>query len=82
MNHRQHLKAELDQSRFPSGSIRAAVAEWGDNWVLAFDDREHPPLRDAVVDELIMDRADIRRRLLRRDVGYLEPLPANLRRDL
>lgn len=82
MNHRQHLKAELDQSRFPSGSIRAAVAEWGDNWVLAFDDREHPPLRDAVVDELIMDRADIRRRLLRRDVGYLEPLPAIARRGL
>ena len=82
MNHLQHLKAALDQSRFPSGSIRAAVDAWGDNWVLAFDDREHPPLRDAVVDELIMDRADIRRRLLRRDVGYLAPLPANVRRGL
>ena len=82
MNHRQHLKAELDQSRFPSGSIRAAVDAWGDNWVLAFDDREHPPLRDAVVDELIFERADIRRGLLRRDVGYLEPLPAIARRGL
>ncbi len=82
MNHRQHLKAELDQSRFPSGSIRAAVDAWGDNWVLAFDDREHPPLRDEVVDELIMERADIRRRLLRRDVGMLHPLPAIARRGL
>lgn len=82
MNHLQHLKAALDQSRFPSGSIRAAVAQWGDNWPLAFDDRWRSPLRDAVVDELIFERADIRRGLLRRDVGYLEPLPAIARRGL
>lgn len=82
MNHLHHLKAALDQSRFPSGSIRAAVAQWGDNWVLAFDDRERPPMRDAVVDELIMERADIRRGLLRRDVGMLTPLPAIARRGL
>lgn len=82
MNHLHHLKAALDQSRFSSGSIRAAVAEWGDNWPLAFDDREHPPMRDAVVDEVIMERADVRRSLLRRDVGMLTPLPAIARRGL
>lgn len=78
----QHLKAALDQSRFPRDSIRAAVAQWGDNWPLAFDDRPHPPMRDAVVDELIFERADIRRGLLRRDVGMLTALPAIARRGL
>jgi len=77
-----HLKAAVSASRFPRHSIRAAVAEWGDNWPLAFDDREHPPMRDAVVDEVIMERADVRRSLLRLDVGMLTPLPAIARRGL
>lgn len=76
-----HLKAAVNQSRFPAHSIRAAVAQWGDNWPVAFDDRPHPPMRDAVVDELIMERADVRRGLLRRDVGYLHALPANVGRE-
>ena len=68
--------------RFPAGSIRAAVAQWQDNWLMEFDHREHPPMRDAVKDELIFERASIRRGLMRRDIGYLATLPANLRRDL
>jgi len=67
---------------FPAGSVRAAVAQWQDNWVIEFDHLEHPPMRDAVKDELIFERASIRRGLLRRDVGYLEPLPAIARRGL
>jgi hypothetical protein len=39
-------------------------------------------MRDGVVVELIMERADIRRGLLRRDVGMLHPLPAIARRGL
>lgn len=83
MNHRQHLKAELDQSRFPSGSIRAAVDAWGDNWLADMPTAvQHGVEALAEVDQAATSSGAWRRSTLRRDIGYHTPLPANLRRGL
>ena len=69
-------------TRFPAGSIRAAVAQWGDDWALEFDCCEHPPAYAEVIDDLAMGFSAARRVLMPRDIGYHAPLPANLRRGL
>ena len=71
------------RARFPSGSIQAAVAEYGDEWLWflhAPDGGLHPSVRAAPADAVIFRSHSQRLFLLRRDAGRDAQLPRPVRR--
>ena len=68
--------------RFPAGSVRASVAQHEDRWLADMPlPVQHGVEALAEVDQVATCSSAWRRTLMRRDVGYLATLPANLRRD-
>ena len=68
--------------RFPAGSVRASVAQHEDRWLADMPlPVQHGVEALAEVDQAATCSSAWRRTLMRRDVGYLATLPANLRRD-
>lgn len=78
-----HLIAAAGELRFPVGTARAAVAQHGDRWLADMPlPVQHGVEALAEVDQAATRSSAWRRTLMRRDVGYLHALPANVGRGL